>query len=139
MLFVVTNTFRRLQFARFKFKNQFYIDKCLPTGCSISCAIYEKCLTFLRWVGKEKAQLGLSTLEHYLKQSVECRNLMDIFKQTCDEFGIRLTDDKTQCPVTWLAFLCLESDTVQRCIRILTSKILEFKSLLKILNHSFVN
>lgn len=26
----------------FKFKNQFYIDKCLPMGCSISCAIFEK-------------------------------------------------------------------------------------------------
>lgn len=47
----------------FKFKNQFYFDKCLPMGCSISCAIFEKFSTFLQWVVKEKA--GLSTLEHY--------------------------------------------------------------------------
>lgn len=39
----------------FKFKNQFYFDKCLPMGCSISCAIFEKFSTFLQWVVKEKA------------------------------------------------------------------------------------
>lgn len=123
----------------FKFKNQFYFDKCLPMGCSISCAIFEKFSTFLQWVVKEKA--GLSTLEHYLddfifagrKQTGECRTLMEIFKQTCDEFGIPLADDKTQGPVTSLIFLGLEIDTVQRCIRIPTSKILELKGLLKIL------
>lgn len=58
---------------------------------------------------------------------------MEIFKQTCDEFGIPLADDKTQGPVTSLIFLGLEIDTVQRCIRIPTSKILELKGLLKIL------
>lgn len=64
------------------------------------------------------------------KQTGECRNLMKIFKQTY-EFGIPLADDKTQGPVTCLVFLGLEIDTVQRCVRIPTSKILELKGFLK--------
>lgn len=58
---------------------------------------------------------------------------MEIFKQACEEFGILLADDKTQGSVTCLVFLGLEIGTVKMCIRILISKILELKGLLKIL------
>ena len=47
-----------------KFDGKYYIDKCLPIGCSISCALFENCSTFLHWVAEIKA--GLSTLDHYL-------------------------------------------------------------------------
>ena len=33
----------------FKFKNQFYFDKCLPMGCSVSCSLFEKFASFLEW------------------------------------------------------------------------------------------
>ena len=33
----------------FKFKNQFYFDKCLPMGCSASCSLFEKFASFLEW------------------------------------------------------------------------------------------
>ena len=39
----------------FKFRNEYYIDKCLPMDCSISCAIFEKFAKFIQWVVKEKA------------------------------------------------------------------------------------
>lgn len=32
-----------------KFEGEFYIDKCLPMGCSLSCNLFEKCSTFLQW------------------------------------------------------------------------------------------
>lgn len=31
----------------FNIEHEIYIDKCMPMGCSISCATFEKCFTFL--------------------------------------------------------------------------------------------
>ena len=33
-----------------QFKNNFYIDKCLPMGNAISCNLFEKFSTFIQWV-----------------------------------------------------------------------------------------
>jgi len=45
----INSTFRLLpihtsdfDLGRFKFQDRYYIDKCLPMGCSISCSIFEK-------------------------------------------------------------------------------------------------
>jgi hypothetical protein len=32
------------------FEEQYYVDKCLPMGCSISCTLFEKCSSFIQWV-----------------------------------------------------------------------------------------
>ena len=36
----------------FQFDGKFYLDKCLPMGCSVSCATFEKFSTFLDWAVK---------------------------------------------------------------------------------------
>lgn len=33
--------------------NEFYVDQCLPMGCSISCAIFEQFSSFVEWVVRE--------------------------------------------------------------------------------------
>lgn len=33
-----------------KINDEYYIDKCLPMGCSISCSLFEKFATFLQWI-----------------------------------------------------------------------------------------
>jgi hypothetical protein len=33
-----------------KIDDEYYIDKCLPMGCSICCNMLEKCSTFLHWL-----------------------------------------------------------------------------------------
>lgn len=33
----------------FKFMGNYYIDKCLPMGCSIPCALFEKFSSFFHW------------------------------------------------------------------------------------------
>ena len=38
-----------------QFVNKYYIDKCLPMGCAISCSRFEKFSTFLHWVVKSKS------------------------------------------------------------------------------------
>lgn len=40
----------------YEFRDQFFIDKCLPFGCSISCNIFEKFSTFLHWVVVHRSQ-----------------------------------------------------------------------------------
>ncbi len=32
-----------------EFNGSYYIDTCLPFGCSVSCALFEKFATFLDW------------------------------------------------------------------------------------------
>ena len=94
-------------------RNEYYINKCLPMRCSISCAIFEKFATFMQWVVKEKA--SLDTLEHYLNdfifagrnQTGDCKKLMDTFQEICNEFGNPLAEDKTRGPATCLVFLGL--------------------------------
>lgn len=47
----------------FKYKGQYYVDKCLPFGCSISCSLFEKFSTFLELTVKKR--LGSAKLIHY--------------------------------------------------------------------------
>jgi hypothetical protein len=49
------------------FEGKFYIDKCLPMGCAISCPLFEKFSTFLHWLVQIKS--GINTLDYYLKIS----------------------------------------------------------------------
>lgn len=42
----------------------YYIDNCLPFGCSISCSTFEKFSSFLEWLLKQKS--GLQSIVHYL-------------------------------------------------------------------------
>lgn len=123
----------------FRFRDHYYIDKCLPMGCSISCAIFEKFSTFLQWAVINKS--GLRTVEHYLDDFIfvgrsgsgDCLQLMTIFQQLCSELGVPLAGEKTQGPVTCLVFLGLEIDTVLRNVKIPREKIQELKGLLSIL------
>jgi hypothetical protein len=46
------------------FDGKFYIDKCLPMGCSLSCSLFEKFSSFLQWAVVRET--GLSTIDHYL-------------------------------------------------------------------------
>ena len=69
----------------FQLEGQYYIGKCLPMGCSISCNAFEKVSTFLHWLIHRET--GLDTLDQYLdylifaskKGSSRCQQLMDCF------------------------------------------------------------
>ena len=40
----------------FKFENEYYFDKCLPMGASISCALFETFSTALHWYVQEESK-----------------------------------------------------------------------------------
>ncbi|MCP6146112.1 hypothetical protein NL427_26935, partial [Klebsiella pneumoniae] len=65
-----------------KFQEKYFIDKCLPMGCSISCHIFETFSTFLHWLTVSLAQVD--SMDHYLddfifagrKNTNTCAHLM---------------------------------------------------------------
>ena len=121
----------------FHFKNQFYFDKCLPMGCSASCALFEKCSTFLEWAIKFKS--GKRSVEHFLDDFLlagkagtgDCWQLMDHFRIFCEDLGVPLAEDKTIGPSSILTFRGLEIDTLEMVIRIPQCKLSEVKEKLE--------
>ncbi|XP_021378273.1 uncharacterized protein LOC110466218 [Mizuhopecten yessoensis] len=126
----------------FKFEDNYYIDKCLPMGCSASCNLFENFSTFLHWLVENR--LGLSSLDHYLddflfcgeKGSNKCHQLMVGFQNICLELGVPLAQEQTIGPVKCLIFLGYEIDTVEMMIRVPPEKMLELKQSLLTVLHS---
>lgn len=119
------------------FEGQFYIDKCLPMGCAISCSLFEKFATFLHWA-VEKAS-GTSMLDHYLDDfffvgqegTENCLNLMNNFQNLCRDLGVPIAENKTTGPTTVIEFLGLLIDTVLMMVRIPYDKLQKLQGLLK--------
>jgi hypothetical protein len=71
----------------FKIEEKCYIDKCMPMGCSVSCATFERFSTVLHWVIENKS--GSKSIDNYLndflfggeKGTNECKNLMLQFEK----------------------------------------------------------
>jgi hypothetical protein len=118
------------------FEEQYYVDKCLPMGCSISCCLFEKCSSFIQWVVSKRT--GKKSLAHYLddflfagkKGTNDCTLLMDTFSSVCFELGVPIADEKSKGPVTNLVFLGIEIYTIEMVIQIPHEKLIRLKSLL---------
>lgn len=120
----------------FKFDDMYYIDKCLPMGCSISCKVFEDFATFLNWLAREKS--NVDTIDHYLDDFIFagynatiCSEVMNTFNSICYELGVPLAEDKSVGPTTCLTFLGLEIDTIEMLVRIPHPKCVELLNLLQ--------
>ncbi|XP_062578413.1 uncharacterized protein LOC134240321 isoform X1 [Saccostrea cucullata] len=115
----------------------YYIDKCLPMGCAISCKIWETFATFLHWLPEFRT--GLETLDHYLDDFIfagkggtsECSRLMENFKSVTTDIGVPLAEDKTAGPTTNITYLGLEIDTIEMVIRIPQPKVVMLTDMIK--------
>ena len=94
----------------FTFANHFYFDKCLPMGCSISCALFEKFSTFLEFRVQQMARVGHVT--HYLDDFLfiaptkgACQERLSNFTAACGELGVPIAGEKRKvqrrCFHTW--------------------------------------
>ena len=118
------------------FDGKFYIDKCLPMGCSLSCSLFEKFSSFLQWAVVRET--GLNTIDHYLddfffagsSSSSDCQLLMDGFISLAKIIGVPLAENKTTGPTTVLRYLGFEIDTLLMMIRI-QEKIDKLRSMLQ--------
>lgn len=98
-------------------QGEFYVDQCLPMGCSISCAKFELFSSFLEWVIRDVS--GMDSVIHYLddflcvgpRESKGCAILLATLEHIAGKFGVPLAADKTEGPTTVLSFLGIEIDT----------------------------
>ncbi|KAK3098108.1 hypothetical protein FSP39_016192 [Pinctada imbricata] len=117
----------------FSFKEQFYFDKCLPFGSSISCSLFEKFSTFIHWAVDRSMSLPSSQIIHYLDDflfcakhgTTQCHELMRKFNEICQELGVPIAEDKTEGPTTRLTFLGIEFDTINMTMKLPAEKLRE--------------
>lgn len=120
----------------FKFLDFYFVDRCLPQGCSLSCATFEKFSTFLECIFKDKT--GSESVIHYLDDFLfagpgtdsTCLNLMSEFDCLCDRLGVPLAHDKTVGPTHVLTFLGLEINTIEMSVKIPKEKLLKLKTII---------
>ena len=112
-----------------QYNNEIWIQKCLPQGAAMSCAIFERFSTALQWIISTISKSKY--LDHYLDDFIflgqastnNCRILMTQFESVCKDIGIPLSSDKTEGPTTKLIYLGYELDSIAMEIRIPIDKI----------------
>ncbi|XP_053558364.1 uncharacterized protein LOC128649240 [Bombina bombina] len=119
-----------------KFEEQFYVDLCLPMGCSISCSYFERFSSFVEWVVKKKS--GKVSVVHYLDDflfvgpagSGVCELLVTVFGEVAQDFGIPISEEKSEGPVTTLSFLGIEIDSINMECRLPEDKVRDLRDVI---------
>ena len=77
----------------------YYYDRCVPMGCSSSCALFESFSSSLHWIANHK--LGITNMVHVLDDFLiighfekATNNYLNKFQRLCNELGIPLAEDK---------------------------------------------
>lgn len=112
-----------------KFQDFYYFDKCLPFGCALSCALFEKFSKFLHWALSHTTKS--SNICHYLDDflfvgpnaSDECDRLMQQFSHICKDLGVPIAADKTEGPTTNITYLGLGINTASQTLFIPHDKV----------------
>ncbi|CAJ0927872.1 unnamed protein product [Ranitomeya imitator] len=107
----------------------FYVDRCLPTGCSLSCAYFEAFSSCLEWAVRD-------SVIHYLDdfmcigpdQSQCCEVLLRTVVWIAERFGVPLAPGKTEGPCTSLSFLGIVVDSEKWEFRLPVDKVLGLRS-----------
>ena len=105
-------------------EENYYIDKCMPMGCSIYCATFEQFSTFLHWAVTHET--NTDNLEHYLDDFFfageatknDCKFLMTAFENVCLRLWVPIADNKTVCPCTNIEYLGLTIDSDELLVKI---------------------
>lgn len=113
--------------------NQFYVDQCLPMGCSVSCALFEQFGSFVEWVVRDVS--GMNLVIHYLDDflcigpaaSRICAVLLTSLEHIADRFGIPLAPEKTEGPGKVISFLGIILDSVAMECRLPEDKLADLK------------
>lgn len=120
----------------FQFQGEFYFDRCLSMGCSLSCQYFKLFPSFVEWV--VSCRTGSDTLLHYFDDflfigkadSDECLYHFTEFRIVCREFGIPLTHEKSVYPTSCLEFLGIQIDTIAMEFWLPLEKIVRIQKLL---------
>ena len=123
-----------------QYQGKYFIDKCLPFGLSVSCALFEKFSTFLEWCLKHYT--GSDQIIHYLDDYAACDKQVQGAKSILDKslslfasLGVPIAENKIEGPSTSIKFLGLEVDTVAMLVKIPVDKLQNLRSSIDALLH----
>ena len=119
-----------------KWQNSYYFDRCLPMGCSSSCAIFEAFSTALEWLAINR--LGDSGVLHILDDFLfiadsqdKCHADLTNFLGMCEYLGVPIAQEKTVGPDTTLQFAGITLDSVMQEARLPVDKLRKCRMLLR--------
>ena len=107
----------------------FFVDKCLPFGCAISCAIFQDISDAIAHIVRcrNRGKLNVNYLDDFLFAAVNrrlCNLEINNFLQVCEkEICFPVVIEKTYWATTLLSSLGLLLDTVNRVICIPIDKL----------------
>ena len=118
-----------------KWQNLYYFDRCLPMGCSSSCAIFEAFSTSLEWLAMHR--FGASGVLHILDDFLfiadsreKCQSDLDHFLSLCEYLGVPIAQEKTVGPASVLQFAGITLDSVKQEARLPDEKLQKCRMLL---------
>ncbi|XP_066444898.1 uncharacterized protein [Eleutherodactylus coqui] len=123
-------------------EDQFFVDMCLPMGCSISCYYFEVFSSFLEWM--LRVETGISSVSHYLDDflfvgqanSTACEFLLSSFRSLMRKAGVPLSDEKTVGPASRLGFLGIEIDTEEMTFHLPDEKVARLRQVVELVGSS---
>ena len=91
----------------------YFVDKCLPFGASISCALFQAFSDALQHITQYRINRNsLRTISNYLDDFLfvaltvmHCNEQVVIFLQICNDIGCPVSDEKTEWGCTIIVFL----------------------------------
>ena len=107
----------------------YFVDKCLPFGSSISCAIFQDISNAIAWIVRHRTKKSnVNYLDDYLFAAALqrlCNIQIEVFLRVCKEINFPVALEKTYWGTTRLTFLGLLLNTVRQVICILLDKLLK--------------
>ena len=107
----------------------YFIDKCMPFGSSISCAIFQKFSNALHHIVTYKMLATNLTVTTFITNYLDdflfiaileqgCYHIMVIFHETCKVIGIPVAENKTRWPDTEVVFLAILINGISKTLSI---------------------
>ena len=105
----------------------YFVDKCLPFGSSISCAIFQEFSNAIAFVVSHRTQAPLvNYLDDYMFAALmkaACDGQVHVFLDICERIGFPVSLEKTVWGSTWMIFLGLLLDTENQRVCIPVDKV----------------
>ena len=90
-------------------KRQYFVDKCLPFGASISCAIFQSISDALKHIAQYRTKADITNYLddfHFIALTIaRCNFILQQFLTICDDIGFPVVHDKTEWASELLTFL----------------------------------
>ena len=107
----------------------YFVDKCLPFGSSISCAIFQAVSDAIAWIVQWKTKNdNVNYLDDYLFAALLkslCDKQIQVFLDVCEQISFPVALEKTFWSSTLLTFLGMLLDTKRQMVCIPMDKLLK--------------